>query len=216
MLTVEFHCHTYYSKDSLVRPADLVEMCRRRGIDRVVITDHNHTTGALEAQRIDPQRVIVGEEVMTTQGELLCAFVQECLPPGLYPMEAISRLRSQGAFISVSHPFDNTRNGSWRPEDLLSIAPHVDAIEVFNSRCITAQANKQAHDFAAQQNLPGTVGSDAHTLRELGRSVLILPDFSDAAGLRNVIIQAQHQARLSSPFIHITSRWAVWQKMRKG
>jgi hypothetical protein len=34
----------------------------------------------------------------------------EEVPPGLTPHEAIRRLRDQGAFISVSHPFDTTRS----------------------------------------------------------------------------------------------------------
>jgi predicted metal-dependent phosphoesterase TrpH len=212
MLTVEFHCHTCYSKDSLVRPADLVARCYNKGIDRVIITDHNETAGALEAQSIDPERVIIGEEVMTTQGELLAAFVKERLPPGLHPMEAISCLRDQGAFISVSHPFDKIRSGSWQPEDLLAITPHVDAIEVFNSRCISDKTNQLAQEFASEHKLAGTVGSDAHTLRELGRAVMIVPEFSDADGLRRVLHQADSHTHLSSPFIHFTSRWAVWRK----
>jgi hypothetical protein len=216
MLSVEFHCHTHYSSDSLVKPADLVEKCRQRGVDRVIITDHDETAGALEAQNIDPQRVIIGEEVMTTQGELLAAFVKERLPSGLEPMEAIAQLRHQGAFISVSHPFDNTRSGSWQPEHLLAIAPYIDALEIFNSRCITTQANQRAHEFATKNRLAGTVGSDAHTLRELGRALLILPEFHDADSLRKVLPLAEYKTRLSSPFIHLTSRWAVWRKKCQG
>jgi predicted metal-dependent phosphoesterase TrpH len=212
MLKVEFHCHTCYSKDSLVQPADLVERCYNKGIDLVIITDHNATAGALEAQSIDPQRVIIGEEVMTTQGELLAVFVKERLPSGLDPMAAISWLRDQGAFISVSHPFDNTRSGSWQPEDLLAITPYIDAIEVFNSRCMTDKANQLAQKFASEHKLAGTVGSDAHTLRELGRAVMILPEFYDADSLRLVLPLARTQTHLSSPFIHFTSRWAVWRK----
>ena len=212
MLTVEFHCHTCYSKDSLVQPAALVDACRRKGIDRVMITDHNEIAGALEAQRMDPQHVIIGEEVMTTQGELLAAFVQERLPPDLSPSAAIARLRLQGAFISVSHPFDVTRRGSWQEKDLLAILPLVDAIEVFNARCISSGANSLANDFARQHDLLGTVGSDAHSVRELGRAVLFLPEFHDAEGLRNALPQADSRTILSSPFIHITSRWAVWYK----
>jgi len=68
-LSVEFHCHTVFSKDSLTSPRKLVETCRRRGIDRVVVTDHNTISGALAAQVIDPELVIVGEEIMTTKGE---------------------------------------------------------------------------------------------------------------------------------------------------
>jgi len=32
MLKVEFHCHTIYSKDSLLPPEGLLEACRRKGI----------------------------------------------------------------------------------------------------------------------------------------------------------------------------------------
>jgi len=50
MLSLEFHCHTHASKDSLTPPADLIAAARRKGIDRVVITDHNSIAGAREAQ----------------------------------------------------------------------------------------------------------------------------------------------------------------------
>ena len=61
MIRLEFHCHTIYSKDSLTTPEKLLAACQRKGIERVVITDHNTIAGALHAQRLDPQRVIVGE-----------------------------------------------------------------------------------------------------------------------------------------------------------
>ncbi|HEY3474500.1 MAG TPA: PHP domain-containing protein, partial [Anaerolineales bacterium] len=107
---IEFHCHTIFSKDSLTRPEVLVETCRQKGIDRVVVTDHNTIAGARVAQAIDPELVIVGEEIATTCGELLAMFVKEEIPKGLTPQEAIRRLRDQGAFISVSHPFDRWRS----------------------------------------------------------------------------------------------------------
>jgi hypothetical protein len=178
----------------------------------VVVTDHNTIAGALEAQSQDPQRVIVGEEVMTTAGELLAAYVTEEVPPGLSPMEAIARLRDQGAFISVSHPFDVYRKGHWAERDLEQIAPYVDAIEIFNARCLLVDSNRRAEDFARQHNLAGTVGSDAHTLVELGRALQILPDFSDAASLRASLSAARYMTKLSSPLIHLSSRWAVWVK----
>src|SRR5512140_1561368 len=98
LLRVEFHCHTIYSKDSLVKPEALLEACRRKGIDRVVVTDHNSTRGAWAASLLDPQRVIIGEEIMTTRGEILAAYGQEEVPPQLSPEETIARLRQQGAF----------------------------------------------------------------------------------------------------------------------
>jgi hypothetical protein len=214
LLRVEFHCHTIHSPDSLTRPAALLAACARKKIDRVVITDHNTIRGALEARALDPQRVIIGEEIQTREGELLAAFVQEEVPKGLPPAEAITRLRHQGAFISVSHPLDAHRG--WRLEALQEILPLVDALEVFNSRCVEAVFNTRAEAYARQHNLPGTVGSDAHTTRELGRSVLLLPDFNSADSLRQVLPQAKFQTRLSSPLIHLSSVYARERKRMKG
>ncbi len=97
VIRVEFHCHTVWSKDCLVPPQRLVQCAVGRNIDRVVITDHNTISGALIAREKDPTRVIVGEEIMTTKGELLAAFVSTEVPPGLAPMEAILRTQSSGS-----------------------------------------------------------------------------------------------------------------------
>lgn len=211
MLRVEFHCHSIYSPDSINTPHGLVREARRRGIDRLIITDHNRIGGALAARDLDPELIIVGEEIKTSSGELLAAFVQEEIPRGLPPLEAIQRLREQGAFISVSHPFDLDRDG-WPLPDLLAIMPHVDAIEVFNSRCNAAATNAQAAAFAAEHDLAGTVGSDAHSLIELGRSTLLLPYFSSAAELKQVIRRGVARTQLSSPWIHMTSVFARMYK----
>lgn len=208
MLTVEFHCHTVYSPDSLTPLENLLAACRTKGIARLIITDHNTIRGAQAAQKLDPSRVIIGEEIMTTRGELLAAFVQEEIPAGLTPKETIARLRDQNAFISVSHPFDVFRKGHWEWRDLLEILPHVDALETFNARCVRPHFNTQAANLAREYGLPSTVGSDAHTARELGAATLTLPDFHDAASLRAVIYQGQPRVRLLPPWVHFSSRWA--------
>ena len=212
MFSVEFHCHTIFSKDSLTSPQKLVETCRHKEINRVVVTDHNTIAGALAAQKLDPELVIVGEEIMTTQGEILAAFVTEEIPPFLTPQETIMRLKEQGAFISVSHPFDRLRNGAWQEDDLLEILPDVDAIEVFNSRCMDPKFNTQARKFAEKHDIPGTVGSDAHAAFELGRSLLLLEQFEGPDGMRNVIRKGIPQTKLSSLWVHLTSRYAVIYK----
>jgi len=192
-----------------------VETCRRKGIDKVVITDHNTIEGALAAQKLDPEIVIVGEEILTTRGEILAAFVTEEIPPCLTPQETIHRLRNQGAFISVSHPFDRMRNGAWKEEDLLEILHDVDAIEVFNSRCMDSRFNKEAQKFAEIHDIAGTVGSDAHAAFELGRSLLLLEQFEGPEEMRKVIQRGIPKTRLSSPWVHLTSRYAVIYKAIK-
>lgn len=207
---VEFHCHTMYSKDSLVEPRKLVETARRKGIDRLIVTDHNSIGGALDAQKIAPELVIVGEEILTTRGEILAAFVREEIPAGLEPLEVIRRLKEQGAFISVSHPLDPLRG--WKRQHLLEILPHLDALEVFNARCIDGKFNDDARAFAREHGLPGMVGSDAHTLMEVGRATLTVAPFTDAESLRKVLASGVEDVRLSSPFVHLSSRYAVFAK----
>lgn len=211
-LRVEFHCHTWESKDSLLDPANLVASARKQQLDRVIVTDHNTIRGAMEAQRIDSHLIIVGEEIMTTRGELLAAFVQEEVPAGLQPLEAILRLRDQGAFISVSHPFDRARKGAWELDDLKMVAPLVDAVEVYNSRCTVPAANRQAAEFAVWADLAGTVGSDAHAAFELGRSTLVLPAFTTGLELRRCIRSGISETKWSPPWFHLISRYAVYRK----
>ncbi len=215
IISVEFHCHTYASKDSLTRPADLVSAARRKGIDRVVVTDHNSIAGAFEAQAIDPELIIVGEEIMTTQGEILAAFVREEIPANLSPQETIRRLKEQGAFISVSHPFDEFRKGGWQENDLLEILPFVDAIEIYNSRCMFPRFNGRAGLFAQKHNIAGTVGSDAHAAFELGQSLLLLDQFTGPDEMRHVIRTAKMKVKWSPWWVHFVSRYASMKKKTK-
>jgi predicted metal-dependent phosphoesterase TrpH len=215
MYKIEFHCHTFASKDSLARPLDLIRVARRRGLDRLVITDHNSVAGARAAHLLAPQLIIIGEEIMTTKGEILAAFVQEEIPAYLSPQETIKRLKEQGAFISVSHPFDELRKGGWQENDLLEILPFVDAIEVFNSRCMVSRFNQRAREFAEMHNIPGTVGSDAHAAFEVGRSILVADPFEGAEGLRRVVREARIIVRRSPWWFHLVSRYASARKKNK-
>ncbi|NLN69452.1 MAG: PHP domain-containing protein [Chloroflexi bacterium] len=214
-LRVELHLHTAASADSLVTPQNLVKHCQQVGINRVAITDHNCIKGALAAHALAPELVIVGEEIETTQGELLGYFMTEPIPPGLEPMQVIQRLRDQGALISVSHPFDRIRSAQWTEAQLLAITPHVDAIEIFNARCLSNHPNQQAAAFAQAHGLPGTVGSDAHSLVEVGRATLLMPPFEGAAEFLLALKHAQPQTRLSPAHVHFYSTYAKLVKRLK-
>ena len=164
------HTHTWASRDCLTDPADLIERARAIGLDRVAITDHNTIEGALVAQRLAPDLVIVGEEIKVAEGgELIAYFVQDHVPPGLSLSATIARLREQNAVISVSHPLDRYRSGSALGErTVLAIIDQIDALEVFNARCLSIAENRRAAMLAAQFGKAITAGSDAHTLGELG------------------------------------------------
>jgi hypothetical protein len=212
LLRVDFHAHTFASKDSLTTTEIFLNSLRRKNLDRVVITDHNTIDGATRIQKHDPVHIIIGEEIMTSRGEILAAYVKECVPAGLSPVQTIEILRDQGAFISISHPFDAWRNGGWDIGDLEKIVSMVDAIEVFNARCIRKKFNQQAAEYAERNNVAGTAGSDAHTAMELGACTVLLPEFGTAEELRNVISAGTIHGKPSPFWVHFGSRYARTRK----
>ncbi len=210
-IKIDLHLHTCVSLDGGLHPADVIKIAKRRGLDRICVTDHNSIEGALAAQQIDPEFVIVGEEILTEHGEILAFFVREWVPPRLSHRETIERLKVQGAVISISHPFDRYRNRPWTEEMLAAVADDLDAVEGFNARTIHEEDNKKARAFAAAYRLPITAGSDAHTGLEIGRAYLEMPPFTTAETFRAGLPQAVVHGRLSPAWIHFFSRINTWR-----
>ncbi len=215
MLTTELHTHTCYSRDCLTPLDKFIAACRRRGLDRVAVTDHNTTAGALRLQALAPDLIIVGEEIKTDSGEIIAYFLSEDVPPGLPVREAIARVREQGGVVGVSHPADRLRKEAMGLDRLAPIVDRVDALEVFNARCIYASDNTAARDFALRHGKPGFAGSDAHTLAELGRATVTLPAFDSPQTFLDSLRAARLNARPSSPLIHFASTWAKWMRRLK-
>ena len=208
LIRCDFHCHTEGSADSLTTFQEVRNMLEKTALDRLCITDHNAIDSARSMQEKDPEHIIVGEEVMTTGGELLGFFLKECIPGGLKPMAAIEQMLKQGAVISVSHPFDIRRCG-WQVRELEEILPFIDAVEIFNARCRSMAINEQAMVFAGQKGIAGTAGSDAHTPVEIGGAWLELQEFTDAESLRIALQHGEIGGKKSSLLVHAGSRWAA-------
>jgi hypothetical protein len=214
---IDLHSHTWASPDSVTDPAALVARAREIGLNRLAVTDHNTIDGALAAQQLDPDLVIVGQEVDTAAGgELIAYYVREMVPAGLSLAEAISRFRAQGAVISISHPVDRLRGSALGERLTLEIIDQVDALEVFNARCLRNGDNRRAAQLAAKYGKAVTAGSDAHTLPELGAGYLLLPPFRDtAAAFRASLALAQPGGRLTGLLPHVASTLAKWRKARR-
>lgn len=216
-LRVELHLHTIGSHDSLMKPQKILDRCEKLGIDRIAVTDHDVISVALEMKAVAPERVIVGEEIQTSQGEIIGYFMKELVPGGLEPMETIKRLRAQGAVISIPHPFDALRTPNFTRAQIEAIAPYVDALETFNARCISNTPNQQAKDFVQSHGLLETVGSDAHSLLELGRANLLMGEFHNAETFLIALRDAQKITKRSSPFVHFISRFAkIYKRISKN
>ncbi|HOZ37602.1 MAG TPA: PHP-associated domain-containing protein [Anaerolineaceae bacterium] len=207
LIRAEFHCHTIYSHDSLVELGALLKACDERGIDKIAVTDHGSMKGAFKAHKMAPDRFILGEEIKTPEGEILGYFMNEEIPQGLPAVEVVYRLRGQGAFISLAHPFDPYRSG-WTEETLDQILPYIDGLEVFNARSRREEYNQKAYEFAMEHGKALMAGSDAHALSELGKASMTMPWFEDADGLRAAAREATISGELSGLYVHMVSTFA--------
>lgn len=210
LIKVDFHVHSIASKDSLSKGEKLCERAKALGLGKLILTDHNTISGALEMQQKYPDFVIVGEEILTTKGEILAVFVKEELPKGIEPQEAFRRLKDQNAFISLSHPYAPMRHG-WTEAEMEEYLPYLDAIEIANARNLP-EMNRSAAEFAAAHGLCGTAGSDAHGIPELGAMGLELPDFKTSDELREAVRSARVFGKESSLAVRFYSRSAVFLK----
>lgn len=177
-LHLDLHMHTVYSKDSVLSLKTLAKLLKRYNL-HVAITDHNTIKGALAFKkrfRGLGNRIIIGEEVKTLQGEVIGLFLQDQVKPFMDVFETVDNIRSQDGLVLIPHPFDRLRRSRLKPDFLLRIKP--DIFEVFNSRTLFEKYNIQALRFARNHNLLMGVGSDAHYWFEVGSCFALVEDCS--------------------------------------
>ncbi len=207
-LVCDLHTHTLYSRDSLTSLEVFLDTCQRKGLDRVAVTDHNAIAGALRLKEMDSERIIVGEEIRTTCGELIAYFLTELVPTDLAPEKVIEIVRAQGGIVGVPHPLDRIRREAMGRAALTPLLDQLDFLEGFNSRCVFPADNRAARELATQHGLPVTAGSDAHSAWELGRAVTVLSPFDSAASFLESLRAAQLRGRKSPFWVHFVSTYA--------
>ncbi|HEU65273.1 MAG TPA: phosphotransferase [Chloroflexi bacterium] len=216
MIKADLHVHTCYSIDCLTPLEQIVERCLDIGINCIAVADHNTIAGALKLKEFAPFEVIVAEEILTPVGEIMGLFLSEEVSPGLSPQETISRIRSQGGLVAIPHPFG--RSSPWNANKLTSaeILSGVDIIEAFNSRTPFSSSIARAGKLAKEQGKAASAGSDAHTLGEIGRAYVQMPEFDGPDDFLNSLAQGKIFGQKSSYLAHFASTWARIRKRILG
>jgi predicted metal-dependent phosphoesterase TrpH len=176
--TVDLHVHSSASFDCSVTPQQLAARCQRLGLGPVFITDHNTISGAAQLRSSPRTEVVVGEEILTTEGELIGLFLSDPIPEGLSARETASRIKSQGGLIYLEHPYDPYRR-HLSENAIEELADMIDVVEVWNGRS-DSQINRKAADLCEVLGAAPGAGSDAHRLEEVGSVYVEMEDFEGA------------------------------------
>ena len=215
-IQVDLHIHSRYSTDSLLSPEELIEAVARRGLGAIAVLDHNVIEGAFALREVAPFPVIVGEEILTTEGEVAGLFLQHWIPPKLTAAQTVARIKEQGGLVYVPHPFDRYRRSALGERVLEEIADQVDIVEVLNARSLYSADNERAANWARQHGIPAGAGSDAHSIYELGQAYVEMDPFSDKESFLASLRRGEIGGGLSSPHVHVYSTWAKLVKKGGG
>ncbi len=167
----DLHCHTFYSKDSLSCPKEIVDTAIKKGIDCLAITDHGEIQGAMEAieyAKGKPILILPGIEIKTKEGDILALNIKEKIENGLSAKETIEKIKALGGFVVLPHPFSLFCKFKGNLNELIE---KIDAIEILNASTF-GRGNKRAQKFAKEKKLGFTVGTDSHSPNFIGRAWL--------------------------------------------
>ena len=208
MLKADFHIHTKYSMDCNTPLEGIIQRCLDTGINCIAIADHDTIEGALEMVEMAPFPVIIAEEILTPHGEIKGMFLKERINSGLSVEKVIAQIRAQDGLVCIPHPFDPFRGLRLDSSALEDMADQIDIVEVFNARSPFPWPATKARNFAAKFNIPGSAGSDAHSLDEIGSTYVEMPEFNGKDEFLQALRKGKIHQQRSSILVHFHSTWA--------
>lgn len=193
---LDLHTHSYGSPDGGLHAHDYRRMLQSGVLDYIAITDH---TGIDAAQRIQTElqelgeRIIIGQEVSTTEGEVIGLYLRRPVPSGLTYAHTIQYIRRQGGLVYVPHPFETVRSGVSLTV-LEACRAHIDIVETHNGRAVFQNKSAAATAWAEHHGAAAAASSDAHGRHGWGRTYTVLSDNPTSHSLVYLLKNAHLQA----------------------
>jgi len=165
----DLHVHqSEHSADSILSIEQAVLDAKNKNLNGICITDHDDLGLRDQARLLSLKHgitIIVGVEIYTYDGDLLCFGVDE-MPERMSAKETIEFVHERGGICIAAHPYRHNNRGV--KDELFNL--NLDAIEAFNGRTMY-EDNVKALEVARTLGIPVTGGSDAHTPGEIGNYV---------------------------------------------
>lgn len=206
-MKIDLHLHTKYSRDSLLKLSTLKKIMSKKNITPI-ITDHNEIKAHKQIKC-----PCIGEEIKTTQGDLIALFIQEKIKPNLTITETIEKIKQQDGIIILPHGFDRLRSETLLGYKLTKKQlKKIDAIEIFNSRTLQSKYNREANKFANLNKKLKTVGSDSHTKFELGNAYINIKPFNSKKEFLTNLKKATFYTKSSPFWVHAITKYVKIKK----
>lgn len=170
---IDIHTHSILSRDGGITKEQYQLILKKKILDFVAVTDHDEIDFALRLNRELGNRVIVGEEIKSRQGDIIGLFLTKFISPGHGVKRTIRFIKDQGGLVYLPHPLGHFRAGVGL-SCLEGIMAEVDVLEVFNARAWFDSENQRVFRLARRYRKPFAASSDAHCFGEIGKTYTLV------------------------------------------
>ncbi len=185
-MKIDLHSHSHASPDGLITKANIESKLSTGKLDVIAITDHDRIDFALYMNKIHGEKIIVGEEITSSEGEIIGLYLSTTIEPGQTAQQTAQAIKDQGGLVYIPHPFEKVRKGV-SLNTLNSIAELVDIVEVNNGRSFSRSAARNAVAWSLQNKVAMASSSDAHGPRNWGRVYSVIAEMPSAATLPELL-----------------------------
>ena len=177
-MKIDLHIHTApLSACSYLDPHELIQEATRLKLDGICLTEHQVVWHRDDVDRLAQDagvRIFRGNEFTTNQGDILVFGFHEDIKELLIIQELRDRVAAAGGYMIAAHPFRGFKTFGIGQLQMTveqaskrKVLEYVDAVEIGNGK-LSADENEMAGKVADIIGLPGTGGSDAHRVDEIG------------------------------------------------
>lgn len=196
---IDLHTHSIISYDGGLTEKDYRNCVTKNIVDIIAITDHNEISFALFLQKKLGNHIIVGEEVRTTEGEVIGLFLSEKIPSGLSLSTTIAHIHDQKGLVYIPHPFETARE-SISLSTFQKHIKHIDIVEVFNARSYGRKKTNDANEIVKTHQLAKASSSDAHCMSGIASSYSIIYNKPTKESIGTLLINGRMEEKYA-PFI---------------
>lgn len=175
-MIIDTHIHEKtFSKDSELSLLQIVSKSKQLGLNGICITDHESNGLAPLAKYLAKELdfpIIVGAEVYSDFGDILCFGLEEIPTHRIPVQELLDTVNNVGGTTIAAHPYRKNDRGL---KDYLKSVSQLGAIEAFNGST-EYMNNMKALETAESLGLPVSGASDAHREHKLGTFATWFPE----------------------------------------
>ena len=182
-MRIDLHIHTSpLSACSYIDPHELVQEAQRLKLDGICLTEHQVLWDPVEVDKLALDggvKIFRGNEFTTNQGDVLVFGFYEDIKDLMMIQKLREKVQKAGGFMIAAHPFRGFKTfGIGQLQMTVEQAGKrkvfelVDAVEIGNGK-LSQDENDMAGKVAEKHDLPGTGGSDAHRIDEIGTWVTV-------------------------------------------